>query len=63
MVLHDLRTNTLIPGFPNTIAQLMAMNHAGIDNVLTALNLSTDGTVPEKLQRLRVSVGLLDEAA
>ena len=39
------------------------LHYAEIDNVLTALNLLTNGTVPEKRQRLRVNITLLDEAA
>ena len=63
MVLHDPRTNTPIAGFPDTITLLMAMHCVEIDNVLTALNLLTNGTVLEKCQRLRVNIRLLDEAA
>ena len=63
MALHDLATNTPILGFPGTLGQLTTMAGAGIDNVLTALNLQTTGTVAERRQRLRVHIGFQDESA
>ena len=63
MALHNPITDAPIPGFPGTIAQLNGMQGAGVDNVLTALNIPTNGTVPQRRQRLKVHIGLLDEAA
>ena len=63
MALRNPTTDAPIPGFPGTLAQLNGMPGAGIDNVLTALNIQTNGTVPQRRQRLRAYIGLLDEAA
>jgi len=63
MELHDLTTGAPIPGFPGTIAQITAMQGAAVDNLLTALNLGTTGTVPQRRQRLKAHIGLLDETA
>ncbi|OCK91300.1 uncharacterized protein K441DRAFT_664946 [Cenococcum geophilum 1.58] len=63
MALHDLATGAPIPGFPGTIAQITAMQGADVNNVLMALNLPVNGTVPERRQRLRLHIGLLAETA
>ena len=62
MVLHNPTTDAPIPGFPGTITHLNGMQDAGIDNVLTVLNIQTNGTVPQRRQRLKVHIRLLDEA-
>jgi len=63
MPLHNVTTNGVIPGFPTTTRQLGAMELAAINTVLTALGLPTNGTLPQKRQRLRVHIGLLDTPA
>ena len=63
MALHDLTTDAPIPRFPGTIAQITAMQGADVNNLLTALNLQVNGTVPERRQRLRLHIGLLAETA
>jgi hypothetical protein len=63
MALHDLATDAPIPGFPGTIAQITTMQAGDVNNVLMALNLPVNGTVPERRQRLRVHLGLLAETA
>lgn len=63
MALHDLATGVPIPGFPGTIAQITAMQGADVNNLLMALNLPVNGTVPERRQRLRLHIGLLAETA
>jgi hypothetical protein len=63
MTLHDITTDAPVPGSSGTIAQITAMQGADINNMLMALNLPVTGTVPERRQRLRVHIGLLDEDA
>ena len=60
--LHNATTNAAIPGFPGNTAQLNALPGPVINNVLTGLDLPTNGTVLQRRQRLRLAIGLLEEA-
>jgi hypothetical protein len=59
--LHPLRsttTNSEVPGFPATVAELTTMTNAEIDPVLAAFDLPTGGGVVAKRQRLKFYIGL-----
>jgi hypothetical protein len=47
-----------IQGFPRTAATLDRMSSAAADRVLLALGLSTNGTLEEKRDKIRVAIGL-----
>jgi hypothetical protein len=51
-------TNSEVPGFPATPADLATMTIAEIDPVLAAFGLSTGGGVGAKRQRLKFYIGL-----
>lgn len=55
--LHD-HLNQPINGFPQTIASIERLRGGDIDAILTALGMSTDGTVSEKKTSLRMALGL-----
>ncbi|OJD19482.1 hypothetical protein AJ78_00550 [Emergomyces pasteurianus Ep9510] len=60
VAMRDYRTNTNIPNFPATSAHLSNMSGRALNDVLTALNLPTNGTLAEKKQQLRLYIGLPD---
>ena len=59
--LQPLRDNNnqIIPGFPQTLAALDALNGGEIDRLLQALGLATDGLFAARQTRLRQYIGVI----
>jgi len=57
MVLKDLNTNQLIPGFPATCAAINNMPGAQVNNLLLTLGQQVQGRVAERRKRLRFAIG------
>jgi hypothetical protein len=56
--LRSTTTNSEVPGFPDTAAELATMAAAELDPVLAAFGLPTGGGVVAKRQRLKFYIGL-----
>ncbi len=56
--LINIITAENIPEFPKTGATLGRMSNTAVNQVLSALGLSTDGLLENKRNRLRVAIGL-----
>jgi len=56
--LHNPATNAAIPNFPATPRDIDQLNTQGANAVLESLGQGSDGTLPAKKQRIRITVGL-----
>ncbi|RPA94379.1 hypothetical protein L873DRAFT_1846686 [Choiromyces venosus 120613-1] len=59
--LIPLRTaqNQHVNGFPQTLGQLNGLNSASVNALLTAYDLTTERSVPERHRRLRMFIGVI----
>ena len=51
-------TSQNIPDFPRTAATLSRMTNAAVNRVLLGLELSTEGSLEDKRDRIRVAIGM-----
>jgi hypothetical protein len=58
MPLRNLTNNALVNDFPPTPASITNLSVAQLNELLSALGESTEGTVTAKHQRLRYAIGL-----
>lgn len=59
MPLRSPSTNLAIPGFPATPQAINQLQAAAADTLLTALELSTDGSIAAKRERIGIAIGLV----
>ncbi|KAK1989595.1 hypothetical protein LX36DRAFT_594399 [Colletotrichum falcatum] len=60
--LRSVQTGAVIPGFPESVAEIGSMNAARVNAVLEALGQPVEGSVAERRRRLKVIVGVTMQA-
>ncbi|KAI7315210.1 hypothetical protein KC326_g4764 [Hortaea werneckii] len=59
MPLRSPSTNLAIPGFPTTPNAINQLQAAAADTLLTTLEVSTDGSIAAKRERIGIAIGLV----